>query len=135
MLAAFYHEEPVTVGDDTYRLCMNFRGIDAIESSTGRPFDGILQEFTSGDASPTISLQGRVVWGLLREHHPSVTIDQVATLLFSPASVQIGMAMGKLFDNAFPRAEEPKPGKDKPAHPRKPRGASKATSSPGAASA
>jgi hypothetical protein len=134
-LAAFRHEEQVTLGDDTYRLAMNFRALDAIESETKRSFDGILRELTTPGAEPPMSLQGKVVWGLLREHHPEVTLDQSITLILGPAGVQIGMAMGSLFETAFPRAEAPKPGKDKPAHPRKPRGASKPTSSPGAENA
>ncbi|RZM11810.1 MAG: hypothetical protein EOP67_66610 [Sphingomonas sp.] len=130
-LQAFRHEEAVTVGDDALRLVLNFRALDAIESETQRPFDTILHQLTAGGIPPN-SLVSRVVWGLLREHHAEVSIDQAAGLVNGDAAPAIGMAMGKLFETAFPRAK-PADGKAKPAHPRKPRGASKPSSSPGAA--
>jgi hypothetical protein len=128
MLNAFYNEQAVKVGDDTLRLVINFAAIDAAEGMIGRDFDQILAELTSQDPKPGLALQGKVVWALLREHHPDVSIDQVATLLFGPASTVLGMAIGKLLTAAFPSAR----GAAKPANPRKPRGASKPSSSPGA---
>lgn len=133
-LAPFYHEVAVPYADETYRLVLDFAALDAIESETGRTFDRILQEFTTPGAEPATSLQAKVVWGLLRRHHPELTLDHVPTLLFSEASVAIGVGMGKLFETAFPRAD-PQAKKAKPANPRKPRGASKPTSQPGARSA
>jgi hypothetical protein len=130
-LAAFYHEVAVLYREETYRLVLDFAALDAIESETGRSFDGILREFTTPHAEPATTLQAKVVWGLLRRHHPEITIDQVVSLLFSVASAAIGIGMGKLFETAFPRAD-PSQKKAKPANPRKPRGASKPTTSPGA---
>ena len=130
-LAAFRHEEAVTVGDVPLRLVMNFRALDAIESETGRGFDGILRQLTAPGADPPNSLVCRVVWGLLREHHPEIDIDQAAELVNGPAAPAIGVAMGKLFETAWPRATPPSDGA-KPAHPRKPRGRSKTSSPDGA---
>ncbi|KQM88658.1 hypothetical protein ASE67_02645 [Sphingomonas sp. Leaf23] len=123
MLAAFYHEEQLTVGDETLRLVINFAALDAVESLTGRAFDRILADFTKKDAEPQLSLQGKVVWGLLRQHHPEITLDQVAALLFGPTGARIGAAIAKLMAAAFPAAEPADP-KAKGANPRKPRGAS-----------
>ena len=120
-IAAFYHEEQVTVGDETLRLVINFAALDAVESLTGRSFDRILGEFT-GDGEPGISLQGKVVWGLLRQHHPELSLDQVAGLLFGPTSAKVGAAIAKLMAAAFPPAE-PADGKAKGANPPEPRGA------------
>ena len=130
-LAPFYHEVAVPLEDETFRLVLDFAALDAIESETGRPFDGILREFTSPGAEPATSLQAKVVWGLLRRHHPDIALDQVLTLIYSTASSAIGIGMGKLFETAFPRAEPAKK-KAKAANPPKPRGASRTTSSPGA---
>ena len=123
MLAAFYHEEQLTVGDETLRLVINFAALDAVESLTGRAFDRILADFTKPDAEPQLSLQGKVVWGLLRQHHPEITLDQVAALLFGPTGARIGAAIAKLMAAAFPAAEPADP-KAKGANPRRPRGAS-----------
>lgn len=119
MLKPFYHEEAVKVGDDTLRLVINFRAMDATESLIGRPFDEILKEMSSG--SPTLSVQGKVVWGLLREHHSDLSLDQVMTLLFGEPCVTVGYAMAKLLKSAFPAAEPEAKGKNPP----KPRGASR----------
>lgn len=131
MIPAFYHEEAVQVGEVTLRLVMNFRALDAIECETQRGFDGILKQLTAPGGEPPLSLASRVVWGLLREHHPEIGIDQAATLVNGPSAPAIGVAMGLLFERAWPRAT-PTDGKAKPAHPRKPRGRSKPSSSPGA---
>lgn len=128
--APFYHEAQVTVGDATLRLVINFAALDAVESLTGRGFDRVLAEFTGGDTAPGVpapepgvALQGKVVWGLLRQHHPDISLDQVAGLLFGPASAQIGTAIAKLLTAAFPAAE-PTPKKVKAARPPRPRGVS-----------
>jgi len=133
-IAIFYHEVAVAYEGETLRLALDFLALDAIESATDRSFDGILRELTTPNVEPTTSLLSKVVWGLLRQHHPDITLDQVPTLLYSDASTAIGIGMGKLLETAFPRAE-PAKGKAKPANPRKPRGASKSSSSRGAASA
>ena len=121
-IAAFYHEEQVTVGDETLRLVINFAALDAVESLTGRSFDRILGEFT-GEGEPGMALQGKVVWGLLRQHHPELSLDQVACLLFGPPSAKVGAAIAKLMAAAFPAAE-PADTKAKAANPPVPRGAS-----------
>jgi len=128
-IAAFYHEEQVTVGDETLRLVINFAALDAVESLTGRSFDRILAEFTDeGEPGrpakePGVALQGKVVWGLLRQHHPELSLDQVAGLLFGPTSAKIGAAIAKLMAAAFPPAEAAAE-KAKAANPPEPRGAS-----------
>lgn len=127
--APFYHEEQVTIGDETLRLVINFAALDAVESLTGRGFDRILAEFTGADEvagaparEPGVALQGKVVWGLLRQHHPELSLDHVAGMLFGPASAKIGAAIAKLLAAAFPSADPVDP-KAKAGNPRKPRGA------------
>jgi hypothetical protein len=98
---AFYHEQAVTVDGEVFRLVINFRAIDATESLLqGRAYNAILGEMLSG--SPPIGLQARVVWGLLREHHPELTLDDAGALALGPAAGEVGLAIGKLFMAAFP---------------------------------
>ncbi|MEG3152998.1 hypothetical protein U1769_24155 [Sphingomonas sp. ZT3P38] len=108
MIEAFYNEEAVAVGDDTLRLVINFHTIDAIESLTGRDFDDILEDLTAKKRKPGQALLTKVVWGLLRQHHPDVTLDQALGLVRGKASLAIGVAIGKLINAGFAEAEEPK---------------------------
>jgi hypothetical protein len=118
MLKPFYNERTVVVDGEELRLVINFRAIDATEQLIGCGYDKILDDIQ--DQNVPLGLQGKVLWGLLREHHSGLSLDQTATLLFGPPSVAIGMAMIELFNAAFPAAEKAK-GKN----PRKPRGVSK----------
>lgn len=128
-LTAFYHEAAVRVDDDTQlRLVIDFAALDAVEGLVGKPFDRILEDFTAADSDPPLGLQGKVIWGFLRRYHPEVSLDQVANLLFGPSSVALGVAIGQLFNAAFPTAEPDDGKKAKAANPRKPRGTSKPTS-------
>lgn len=98
-LKPFYNEQTVAVGEDCYRLVLDFRAIDAIEGLTGVSFNSTLEEIT-GEAAKLGSV-GRVLWGLLREHHPEVTLDQAASLMFGDTGVLIGVAVQTLLENAF----------------------------------
>ena len=118
MLKPFYNEEVIHVGEDRLRLVLNFRAIDAAEGLIGKPFSSVLAEVADGTAGE--ALVGKVVWGLLREHHPELSIDQVAGLLFGPPGILLGGAVNRLLHASFSAAEEPEA-----ANPPKPRGASK----------
>lgn len=115
----FYHEQLVEVDGEKLLLAINFKAITATERFLdGRGYDKILEELQSDDCP--VETTGAVIWGLLREHHPTVSIDETASLLFGPNAVVVGMALSQLLQAAFPVAEK---GKDK--NPRKPRGASR----------
>lgn len=120
MLKPFYHEQAVTIDGETLRLVINFAAIDATEHLLGKPFPAVLEAF-SQPVQP-LGVLGKVVWGLLREHHPEVSLDQAASLLFGENGLRVGAAVSLLLNAAFPAAEE---GKAKAKNPRKPRGASK----------
>lgn len=115
----YYNEQSVEVDGEAYRLVMNFRTIDATESVLGgRAYDEVIEELLSG--RPSIGLQTRVVWGLLREHHPEVTLEQASSLARGKAGVAVGEAIGKLIDASFPAADAVK---EKDRNPPKRRGA------------
>lgn len=123
MLRAFYEEEQVRISDDlTLRLSINFRAIDAIENLVGQTMEEVVAEVVSG--KPRLSLTGKVLWGLLREHHPESTLDEAAGLMFdAEKSVPVGYAMGELLRRAFNLGEPKAKGQNPP----KRRGASKAS--------
>lgn len=120
MVKAFYNEQVVSIDGEDLRLVLNFATIDAAESLLAPlTFENVVGQMLDGTA-PT-STQARVVWALLREHHPDLTIDQASSLVIGPSSEAVGVAIGKLILAAFPITE----GKAKSANPPKPRGASK----------
>jgi hypothetical protein len=122
MLKPFYNEETLEAEGETFRLVLNFRAIDAIESLLGEPFDSVLEEL--GGERQRLGLAGKVLWGLLREHHGALSLDHAAALMFGEAGVAAGMAVQRLLDAAFPGAEA---GKTKGENPPQPRGASSAS--------
>lgn len=120
MLKAFYNEEQLAVDGDIYRLVLNFRAIDATESLIGCSFNSILRQIT---LDPPLGLVGKLLWGLLREHHPEVSLDEAASLMFGDTGVLVGAAVRRLLDAAFPQADEGD-GKPKDGNPPKRRGQS-----------
>jgi hypothetical protein len=117
----FYEEEQVKLGEQTLLLAINFRALDAIETLSEQRMDDILPSVLTGTAK--LGLLGKVLWGLLREHHPETTLDNAAGLMFDKAtSVSVGLAMSELLRRAFNIEVEAK-GKNPP----KRRGASKAS--------
>lgn len=122
----FYHEQLVEVDGEKLILAINFKAITATERFLdGRGYDLILEELQSPGCP--IETTGAVVWGLLREHHPTVSIDEAASLLFGQNGMKVGLAISSLLESAFPTAEKVK-GKNPP----KPRGALRTSSSVGA---
>lgn len=114
----FYHEQSVVVGDETFILVINFRAIDATEQLLDLGYDEILEKIQQPDVK--VGFSGKVLWGLLREHHSDLSLDQVLTLSKGEPGVTMGLAMSQLLVAAFPTVEKAK-GKNPP----KPHGASK----------
>lgn len=113
----FYHEQMVEIDGEKLRLVINFKAIDATEQLSGRDFDSILDELQSKDCRA--GTMGRAVWGLLREHHPEVTIDETMSLLAGEENgMKVGVALRFLLEAAFPTVE-----KEKGENPPEPRGA------------
>ncbi len=113
----FYHEGQVEVDGETLQLVCNFRAIDVIESVTGQSMSDILPQLID----PPHALVGKVLWGLLREKHDGVTLDEAAGVGFGPSGPSVGLVMGDVLRRAFNIGEE----KDAVKNPRKPRGQSK----------
>ncbi len=112
----FYNEASVEVEGEMLTLVLNFRAIDVIESVTGENMSDIIPQLSN----PPMSLVGKVLWGMLREKHEGVTLDQAAGAGFGPDGAKVGLAMADLITRAFNLGETAK-GKNPPRR----RGASK----------
>ncbi len=114
----FYHEQAIVIDGETFNLVINFLAIDATEQLLNMGYDEILEELQRPDGKA--GLNGKVLWGLLRENHADLSLDQVMTLQLGKNAVPMGLAVQHLLTAAFPAADKAK-GKNPP----KPRGASK----------
>jgi hypothetical protein len=121
MFPTFYEEETVALDGGSLRLAINFRALTAIEGLAEQGMDDILPAVLGGRAP--LNLIGKVLWGLMREHHPESTLDDAGGLMLSKAtSAAVGLAMSSLLMRAFSVEPEAK-GKNPPRR----RGASKAS--------
>lgn len=110
----FYHEQSIEIDGETIILAIDFRAIDATEELIGLDYDEVLEKIQK--PKPKTGLMGKVVWGLLRKHHPAMSWDEILTMLAGSNGAITGMAIGKLFEAAFPEEEKGK-------NPLEPRGA------------
>lgn len=99
-LSRLYDEELVEAGENRIRLCLNFRAIDVIEDLTEMTMPEILPVLLG--QNPPYALSGKVLYGLMREHHPETTLDEVAGLMLDKDhSPKVGMAMATLLLRVF----------------------------------
>lgn len=115
-MRSFFNEAQIEVEGETLHLVLNFRALDVIESLAEQPIPAILPQLAG---SPPFSLVGKVLWGLLREKHPGITLDEAAGVAFGPDGAVVGLAIGDLLRRGFDLGEA------KAENPPKRRGASK----------
>lgn len=108
MLKSFYEEAQVTVGDDTLRLVVNMRTIDATENLVGMPMPELLKILFGPANMVPMALLGKLVWGLCREHNPEITLDQALFLSCGEAGAEVGVTVGDLVRRTFHIGEEAK---------------------------
>lgn len=107
-LVPFGQEEQVTVFGETLTLRLDFRAITGIEGQTNYDMPTVSVICRMSDAP--VSILGQVIWFLLREHHPDVTLDQVAGIMFDQKeNAKLGVALDALLSRVFPLAEDKKP--------------------------
>jgi hypothetical protein len=124
VFAAFYNEAQVPVGETVLRLVTNMRTIDATEAIVGMTMPNVITKLLSKD--PPSTLSGKVLWGMLREHHGEITLDQALALATGEQQDLIGLAMGDLIQRTYHIGEDKK-GENPP----KRRGASRTSSKSG----
>ena len=100
-MRSFYHEGQVEVEGEPLHLVCNFRAIDVIESVTGQKMSEILPQLID----PPHALLGKVVWGLLREKHENITLDEAAAVAFSDDPA-LGVVVGDVLRRAFNIGEQ-----------------------------
>ena len=124
-LVAFGHEEQVTVDGTPITLRLDFRAITIMEGALQSDMPSIVANFRSG--RPQLSVLGQMLWAMAREHHPEITLDQAAGIMFAKEASKVGFAMDSLLERAFPLATEDK----KEADPPRRRGRSKSSAEVG----
>lgn len=127
-LVAFAPEEQVEAFGETYTLRLDFRAISVIEGALGMDFPVVVSQIRGG--SPQYSLLSRVLWALLREWNPEVTIDQALAIVMDQGkdATKFGLALDALLERAFPIVTE---GREKPNPPKPRRGRSKTSAASG----
>jgi hypothetical protein len=132
LLTVFPDEELVDLGDVKITLTLNFKTITVCESII-RDGEIVPMPLIAGwvklQSLPPLSVTGKVLWALMREHHEQMTMDEVMGLVFtSKHSNRLSLGMQKLLDRHFDFTEQPK---EKVKNPPKRRGPSKPSSEHG----
>jgi hypothetical protein len=127
-LKPFLHEAEVAVDGGILRLVLNFRVINQLEALLDKGMDEILGELNS-----SLSTATKFLWATTREHHPDLTLDQIAGVMCSSEHREAVQAtLGHLVRLAFNIAAPAVEG-EKSRPPRKrSAGASRASSENGA---
>jgi hypothetical protein len=111
-LVAFGCEEQVTVDGQALTLRLDFRAITIMEGALQSDMPSIVANFRSG--RPQLSVLGQMLWAMLREHHPEVTLDQAAGIMFANEAAKVGFALDALLERAFPLPTEDRKPKNPP---------------------
>jgi hypothetical protein len=127
-LKPFCHEAEVLLADDFgLKLTINFRTIDRLEALLGKGMDELL-----GDLNASISTMVKFAWGMTREHHPDLTLEQVAGLVLSKEHGQaICASIGNLVRRAFNIADGEGEQSSRPPKGKRSSGASRGSSKSG----
>lgn len=127
MIVAFAPEEQIEAFGATYTLRLDFRAISVIEGALDMPLQDVCTHLRSGN--PPVGLLSRVLWAMLREWNPEVTIDQALAIVMDRSNdgAKFGLALDALLERAFPITAEDR----KPANPPKRNGRSKTSAASG----
>lgn len=123
-LVAFSVEEQAEAFGETLTLRLDFRAATVIEGALDMDLPIAVAHIRSGSCSYSVLCQ--VLWGLLREHHPSVTLDQCLSVVMDKGTdgAKVGFALDALLNRAFPL---PAKDDDKKKPQRKPSGQSRSS--------
>lgn len=127
-LKPFYNEAVIDAGGGIQlRLVMNFRTIDMLEGLLGRGMDELL-----GELSTSTGMMGKFIWAMTREHHASLSLDQIAGLMFDPRlGPPAAVITGDLIKRAFHMGSPEPEGEKSSRPPRRSVGASRGSSKSG----
>jgi len=78
-------------------LSIDFAVINKLEGLLNKGMDELLGELVT-----SASVMGKFLWAMTREHHPDLTLDQVAGIMFSKDyGAGVVATLGNLVRNAF----------------------------------
>jgi hypothetical protein len=96
-MRSFFAEGQAKTSDgETLTLVCDFYTIDVVESITGQNWDEIIPQLVS----PPRALAVKVLYGLLRKRHESITLDEAAGVSYDANSLEIWAAMGDVIRRA-----------------------------------
>lgn len=99
----FNSEQRVEFGGESLTLAIDFRTIDLIEESVGESMPAVMAKL-SGD--PPTGVAAKIVWAMLRRHHPDLKLDLVGALMLGPHRNVIAGGMGELLSRAMNLGDE-----------------------------
>jgi hypothetical protein len=95
----FRNERSVEAGSNRLRLAVDFLALDAIEEVLGRKTPEIVRSMLTGSCQ--LSVTATVIWGLLLRHHPEITVEEAASLMFCDHRGAISEVVSGLFEASF----------------------------------
>ena len=100
-------EVSLVIGDKTYTLAMTINAMVALEDMFSTPSQMVTFQKVSemADAGSIKHLRA-ILWAVLQEHHPDVTIEQVSTLVRDAGG--LGVFTVKLLEMAKATMADPK---------------------------
>ncbi len=76
-LKPFYHEAQIALSEDfTLHLVINLASTDRLERLLGKSIAEVI-----GEMMASVSVMTKVLWGVTREYHSDLTLDQVAGII------------------------------------------------------
>ncbi len=100
-------EVTLVAGETSYTLYAGNRALRLIERETGKPLPDALEQMTQG----SVGLMTTMLWALLQQHHPQLTMDDVDEVIDAAGYDAIGEAVGEAANRAFATADGDDPGK------------------------
>lgn len=95
-------ESEVEIGGVRYRLVIDHSALAHAEWAAGVKINELLPALANPDGPQTLAMMA-VIYGALRQHHRTVTFDDVFPLAEAGGEA-LGAALGEAMEGAFPEA-------------------------------
>ena len=90
-------EVQLVAGETTYILYAGNRALRLIERETGKPLTDAIEDMQRG----SVGLMTTMLWSMLQQHHPTMTLDDVDEVIDAAGYEAIGEAVGEAANRAF----------------------------------
>jgi hypothetical protein len=91
-------------GETSYKLVFSINALCELEEETGLSVNQLAAEM--GGDNVKLKLLRVLLWGALRDHHEDVTIKGAGDIAGLAGMAEVGDAIGKAFNLAFPEVKE-----------------------------